>query len=90
MNVEKNHFMILEDIIIKFSTHNLGAIFIPKIQKKRRNNIMSKETYNYKRQAITIAKQLFYPQSVILRLQSATTENEIARIMKTARERMED
>ena len=51
---------------------------------------MSREAYNYKRQAITIAKQLFYPQSVILRLQSATTENEIARIMKTAREKMED
>ena len=47
---------------------------------------MSREVYNYKRQAITIAKQLFYPNSVILRLQSATTESEIARIMKTARE----
>ena len=47
---------------------------------------MSKETYNYKRNAIRTAKELFYPQSVILRLQSATTESEIARIMKTARE----
>ena len=46
---------------------------------------MSRETYNYKRTAIKTAKDLFYPQSVILRLQSATTENEIARIMKTAR-----
>lgn len=46
---------------------------------------MSKETYNYKRHAIATAKQLFYPQSVILRLQSAQTESEIARIMKTAR-----
>lgn len=46
---------------------------------------MSRETYNYKRTAIKTAKELFYPQSVILRLQSATTESEIARIMKTAR-----
>ena len=47
---------------------------------------MSRETYNYKRTAIVIAKQLYYPKSVILRLQSATTENEICRIMRTARE----
>ena len=53
--------------------------------QERRINIMSREAYNYKRQAIATAKDLFYPQSVILRLQSATTENEIARIMKTAR-----
>ena len=51
---------------------------------------MSREAYNYKRQAIATAKDLFYPQSVILRLQSAETESEIARIMKTAREKMED
>ena len=51
---------------------------------------MSREAYNYKRTAIATAKDLFYPQSVILRLQSATTESEITRIMKTARERMED
>lgn len=47
---------------------------------------MSRETYNYKRTAIKTARELYYPQSVILRLQSATTESEIARIMKTARE----
>ena len=46
---------------------------------------MSREAYNYKRQAIKTAKELFYANSVILRLQSATTESEIARIMKTAR-----
>ena len=46
---------------------------------------MSREAYNYKRIAIRTAKELLYPQSVILRLQSATTESEIARIMKTAR-----
>ena len=63
---------------------------MPKIQSKRRINIMSRETYNYKRTAIKTAKELFYPNSVILRLQSATTESEICRIMKTARERMED
>ena len=51
---------------------------------------MSRETYNYKRTAIKIARELFYPQSVILRLQSATTEIEITRIMRTARERMEE
>ena len=46
---------------------------------------MSRETYNYKRTAIKTARELFYPQSIILRLQSATTESESARIMKTAR-----
>jgi plasmid stabilization system protein ParE len=42
--------------------------------------------YNYKRKAITAAKDLFYPKSVISRLQKAETENEIARILHTARE----
>ena len=54
-------------------------------ETERRNNIMSREVYNYKRTAIRTAKELLYPNSVILRLQSATTESEIARIMKTAR-----
>ena len=63
---------------------------MPKIQTEKENKQMSREAYNYKRQAIKTAKELFYPQSVILRLQSATTESEIARIMKTARERMEE
>ena len=66
-----------------------GAIFMPKIKKKRRINIMSREAYNYKRIAIATAKDLYYPKSVILRLQSATTESEIARIMRTAREEEE-
>ena len=61
-----------------------------KIQTEKENKQMSREAYNYKRQAIAAAEDLFYPNSVILRLQSATTESEIARIMKTARERMED
>ena len=63
---------------------------MPKIQTEKENKQMSREAYNYKRQAIATAKDLFYPKSVILQLQDATTESEIARIMKTARERMED
>lgn len=47
---------------------------------------MSKETYTYKQKAITAAKQLFYSKEVILRPHKATSESEIARIMKTARE----
>lgn len=47
---------------------------------------MSRETYNYKQKAIAAAKQLYYAQSVIERLKAATTETEISRIMKTARE----
>lgn len=48
---------------------------------------MSKEAYNYKRQAIRTAKDLHYPQYVISQLQSATTESEICHIMRTAREK---
>ena len=51
---------------------------------------MSKEAYKYKRQALCAAKDLCYPESVILRLKSAETEGEIERIMKTARLNMED
>ena len=50
---------------------------------------MSREAYNYKRTAIRTAKDLLYPQSVILQLEAATTESEICRIMKTAREKEE-
>lgn len=46
---------------------------------------MSRETYNYKRRAITTAKDLLYPKHVIEQLQSATTEIEISRIMTQAR-----
>ena len=60
---------------------------MPKIKKEKENNKMSREEYNYKRIAIATAKDLYYPKSVILRLQSATTESEICRIMKTAREK---
>lgn len=41
-----------------------------------------------KREAINIAKDLCYPDAVIKRLKRATSENEITRIMQTARERM--
>ena len=46
---------------------------------------MSKEEYKYKRQAISAAKQLGYSCDVIARLKKATTENEVCRIMTTAR-----
>lgn len=46
---------------------------------------MSKETYNYKRKAISAAKDLCYPKNVIDKLQAATTDIEIERIMSTAR-----
>lgn len=47
---------------------------------------MSRELYNYKRFAIKAAKELFYGENIILQLQSATTEKEISKIMKIARE----
>ena len=46
---------------------------------------MSREAYNYKRRAITTAKDLLYPETVITRLEAATTEIEISRIMTQAR-----
>ncbi len=46
---------------------------------------MSKDMYNYKRHAIKAAKDLYYPREIISRLQSATTESEIERIMIAAR-----
>ena len=53
---------------------------------KKENNKMSRELYNYKRFAIKAAKELFYGENIILQLQSATTEKEISKIMKIARE----
>lgn len=46
---------------------------------------MSRNTYNYKRKALVAARDLCYPQHIITRLQSATTETEIERIMIQAR-----
>lgn len=43
---------------------------------------MSKAKYN----AIRIAKQLCYKPEIIARIKNAETENEIYRILKTARE----
>lgn len=49
---------------------------------------MSREFYNYKRSVITTAKELSYSESVIEQLKNATTENEMSRIMRTAREKL--
>lgn len=46
---------------------------------------MSKETYNYKRTAITTARDLCYSNEVIIQIHSAKSENEISRIMRDAR-----
>ena len=52
---------------------------------ERRNNIMSRETYNYKRTAITTARDLCYSDEVVMQIRNAKTENEISRIMRDAR-----
>ena len=46
---------------------------------------MSKETREYRRFAITAARDLFYPDAVIVELRKAQTEDEITRIMTNAR-----
>lgn len=46
---------------------------------------MSKEEYNYKRKAITAAKDLGYKPYIIEKLKAATKESDIERIMATAR-----
>ena len=46
---------------------------------------MSKDAYNYKRYAIKAAKELCYSQTVIEKLELATTEIEIEHIMNNAR-----
>ena len=61
---------------------------IKKQTHKRRINIISRADYNYKRHAIKVSKELYYPKSVIEKLQNATTETEICRIMATARKEM--
>lgn len=47
---------------------------------------MSRELYNYKRKATTAARDLWYGDDVLAAIDSATTVNEVARIMKKARE----
>lgn len=46
---------------------------------------MSKSEYNYKRAAIRAARELGYSEGVILALKKAASENEISRIMTSAR-----
>lgn len=48
---------------------------------------MSREAYNYKRSAIRTARELQYPETVIDRLKMAESVSEIARIMRTEREK---
>lgn len=49
---------------------------------------MSRDFYNYKRKVISAAKDLHYDSLTINKLKAATNEEEIARIMTTARTRM--
>lgn len=49
---------------------------------------MSRELYDYKRNAIKTAKELFYPSDVVYSIRNATTENEIIRILCSARNKM--
>lgn len=46
---------------------------------------MSREAWKYKKQAVRAAKELGYSMEVQERLNKATTENEICRIMNNAR-----
>lgn len=46
---------------------------------------MSRKMYNYKRTAITTARDLCYSDEVIIQIHNAKTENEISRIMRDAR-----
>lgn len=46
-----------------------------------------KQLKNFKKDEIRIAKELCYPTSVLTRIANATSEPEIIRIMKTAREK---
>lgn len=46
---------------------------------------MSREMYNYKRTAITTARDLCYSDEVIIQIHNAKTENEISRIMRDAK-----
>lgn len=51
---------------------------------------MSKEMYNYKRTAITAARDLGYSNNVISAINDAKSVNEISRIMRNARLSQED
>lgn len=46
----------------------------------------NQQTLNkYKRDAITAARELYYPQQVINKIRIAETESEVSRIMRDAR-----
>lgn len=47
-----------------------------------------KQFKNFKKEEIRIAKELGYPTSVRTRIANATSESEVIRIMKTAREKV--
>lgn len=49
---------------------------------------MSRDLYNYKRKATTAARDLRYSSDIILRITNANSVAEVARIMRTERERM--
>ena len=46
-----------------------------------------KQFENFKNDEIRIAKELCYPYSVMTKIENATSESEVIRIMKTAREK---
>ena len=46
-----------------------------------------KQFENFKKEEKRIAKELFYPYSVMTKIENATSESEVIRIMKTAREK---
>jgi hypothetical protein len=58
------------------------VLFLCPKNKKKENITMAKAKYD----AIRIAKQLGYNSNIIERIKNATSEIEITRIMKTARE----
>lgn len=66
-------------------TTQLSKLNIRALQDKEGRIFMSKETYNYKRTAITTARDLCYSDEVIMQIHNAKTENEISRIMRDAR-----
>ena len=46
-----------------------------------------KQFKKFKKEEIRIAKDLCYPKSVRIKIANATSESEVIRIMKTAREK---
>lgn len=46
---------------------------------------VKKELNKYRKDAITAARELYYPQEVVKKIQKAETEDEISKIMFNAR-----